>query len=91
MMDAEKIEQVTDVVSAKAVNDSKIKNEKKAVFSGKMCVYYKEMECRIPLCDMDLCSKCSEGYAFCSRVNYIKNMIAKILLFVLALITLSEI
>jgi hypothetical protein len=90
MMEIEKIEQVSDVVSAKAVNDGKVKNEKKAVFSGKPCAIFKDMECRIPLCDMDVCSKCSEGFAYCSRVNYIKSLIQRILMFVVAFLCISE-
>jgi hypothetical protein len=89
-MDTEKIEQISDIVSAKAVNGSKVKNTKKAETNGRMCVYFKDMVCRIPLCDMDACSKCSEGSQYCMRVSYIKSMIQRILLFILAFICVSE-
>ncbi len=89
-MDAEKIELVSDVVSAKAVSETKVKNDKKVVLAGKPCVYFKDMECRIPLCDMDVCSKCDQGFAYCTRVNYIKSMIQRILMFIIACICISE-
>jgi hypothetical protein len=94
IMDTEKlvrIPEISEIASARSVSESKVKDTKKAVASGRMCTYFKDMICRIPLCDMDTCAKCSEGAAFCTRVNYIKSMLQKVLMFIIAIICISEI
>ena len=90
-MQTQAIEQVADISSTKSVNGSKVKNTKKLISPSKMCVMFKDMECRIPVCDLKACEKCNEGYVYCTRVNFIKNMLQKILSFVIALIVISEI
>jgi len=89
-MKAESIEQVSDVSSPKSLSESKVKNAKKVSSKVKMCVYFKEMECRIPICDLKACEKCNEGYVFCTRVNFIKNMLQKILMFFISFIVMRE-
>ena len=89
-MQAEGIEQIIDVGSPRSASESKVKNSKKVFASTHMCVYFKDMECRIPMCDMKACEKCNEGYVYCTRVNFIKSMVSKILMFFVALIIISE-
>jgi hypothetical protein len=89
-METEGIEQVADVSSPKSVSGSKVKNTKKILAGAKMCVYFKDMECRIPVCDMKACEKCSEGHIFCTRVNFIKSMLKRILLFIIGVVFFFE-
>jgi len=89
-MEAEAIEQIKDVSSPKNISGSKVKNTKKVSSAVKMCVIFKDMECRIPICDLKACEKCNEGYIFCTRVNFIKNMLQRILMFFVGLIIVSE-
>ena len=89
-MGTEAIEQISDVSSPKNVSGSKVKNTKKIAQGAKMCVFFKDMECRIPLCDLKACEKCNEGSVFCTRVSFIKSMLQKILLFFLGFIIISE-
>jgi len=90
IMGTESIEQIADVSSPKSLSESKVKNAKKVSLKAKMCVYFKDMECRIPFCDLKACEKCNEGYIFCTRVNFIKNMLQRILMFFVGLIIVSE-
>lgn len=89
-METESIEHVADVSSPKSLGGSKVKNTKKILAGAKMCVYFKDMECRIPFCDMKACEKCNEGYIFCTRVNFIKGMLNKILLFFIGIVLFFE-
>ncbi len=89
-MDAESIEQVADVSSPKSIGGSKVKNLKRIRAGAKMCVYFKDMECRIPVCDLKVCEKCSEGNIFCTRVNFIKSMLQRILLLLISFILFAE-
>ena len=89
-MQAESIEQIINVSSPRSASESKVKNSKKVFVSARMCIYFKDMECRIPICDMKACEKCNEGYVYSTRVNFIKSMIQKILLFFMSLIIISE-
>jgi len=90
-MDAELVEHIKEVPSAKPLNGSRVKNSKKISISVKMCVYFKDMECRVPVCDMKVCEKCPEGGVYCTRVSFIRSMVSKILSFLFILIFLSEI
>jgi hypothetical protein len=89
-MGTEGIEQIADVSSPKSVGGSKVKNSKRILAGAKMCVYFKDMECRIPVCDMKVCEKCNEGYIFCTRVNFIKSMLNRILLFFIGIVLFFE-
>ena len=91
-MEPEKIGQISDIPLTASVNESKIKDEKKTVTmtNGKKCVYFKDMVCRIPICDMKACEKCSEGYIYCTRVNFIKSLIQKVLMFFICFLIISE-
>jgi len=89
-MDTEAIEQIADVPAAKSLSQSKVKVAKKVVPSGKMCVYFRDMLCRTPVCDMKICEKCPEGGAVCLRINFIKRMLQKVLLLFVSLLFLSE-
>lgn len=89
-MEAEHIEQVADVSSPKSVSGGRVKNMKKIRLNAKMCVYFKDMECRIPFCDMKACEKCNSGYAYCTRVTFIKNMLQRILAFFVCLIIFAD-
>jgi len=89
-MGTEAVEQIKDVVSPKNVSGAKVKNAKKVVLGSKMCVIFKDMECRIPVCDLKACEQCNDGYVYCTRVNFIKSMLQKILLFFLGFIIISE-
>jgi hypothetical protein len=89
-MDAESIEQVADVSSPKSIGGAKVKNLKKIRSDVRMCIYFKDMECRIPVCDLKICEKCSEGHIFCTRVNFIKSMLQKVLLFLISFILFAE-
>jgi hypothetical protein len=89
-MAIENIEQVADVGSPRSVNESKVKHTKKLRPDLKMCVFYKDMECRIPVCDMKACGQCNEGYVYCTRVNFIKDMLQKIFLFLLMFILFTD-
>jgi hypothetical protein len=86
----ENIEQVADVGSPRSVNESKVKHTKKIRRDSKMCVIFKDMECRIPVCDLKACEKCNEGYVYCTRVNFIKNMLQKVFLFLLMFILIES-
>lgn len=91
-MNAENIEIVAEVPAAKSLSQSKVKNFKRAMsVTGKMCVYFKDMECRIPMCDMKACEKCTEGSTYCTRVTFIKNLVKKILIFFACLLIFTEI
>jgi hypothetical protein len=89
-MQTENIEQIAGLTSPRSVNESKVKNSKKISSSVKMCVFFKDMECKIPFCDMKACEKCNEGYVYCTRINFIKSMVQKILLFFISFIIVSE-
>jgi hypothetical protein len=81
---------IKDVTSPKNVSGAKVKNAKKAAYAVKMCAIFKDMECRIPVCDLKACGQCNDGYVYCTRVNFIKNMLQKVLLFFVAIIIISE-
>jgi hypothetical protein len=89
-MGTEAIEQIKDVGSPKNVSGSKVKNVKKTSFAVKMCAIFKDMECRIPVCDLKACEQCNDGYVYCTRVNFIKSMLQKILFFFLGFMIISE-
>lgn len=80
-MGPENIEQVHEISGARSVGQTKVKNTKKILVAAKMCVYFKDTECRIPVCDMKACEKCPEGSVYCTRVAFIKSMLQKILVF----------
>lgn len=80
-MDIENIEQVSDVVATKSLNNARVKQAKKVPATAKQCIYFKDVECRAPLCDMEVCQKCPEGHGFCSRTLLIKSMIRKVMIF----------
>jgi len=90
-MEMEHIELIADVPSAKPLSDARVKNSKKILPNGKMCTYYKNMECRAPFCDMDVCQKCPEGGAYCTRVAFIKKMITRVLIFIVSLLIFADI
>lgn len=82
--------QIADVPHATALSQSRVRNAKRVGIKGKPCIYFKDMLCRTPMCDMKICEKCPEGGAVCLRINFIKNMLQKILIFFISLIFLSE-
>ena len=91
-MEIENIEQIKDIVKMDSPSQSKLRS-KKAVnkVSFKPCIYFNDVECRIPVCDMETCEKCPKGYIYCMDVkpNYLKQMLHKIIgiaLFLVALI-----
>ena len=89
-MQPENIEQVADVPSPKSVSGGRVKNMKKIRLDAKMCVYFKDMECRIPFCDMKACEQCNSGYIYCARVTFIKNMLQRVLSFFICLMIFAE-
>jgi len=89
-MGMEAIEQISDVSSPKNVSGSKVKNSKKISSTVKMCAIFKDMECRIPVCDLKACEQCNDGYVYCTRVNFIKSMLQKILFFFMGILIISE-
>ncbi|MFH1710408.1 MAG: hypothetical protein ABH860_04975 [bacterium] len=89
-MRAEGIEQISETSSIMSVSESRVKNARKIFSSAKMCAFFKDMECRIPVCDLKACEKCNEGHVYCTRVSFIKNMIQKVLLFFIGFIIISE-
>jgi hypothetical protein len=84
------IEKIYDIASTRPLGDSRVKNAKKISENVKMCRFIKDMPCKLPLCDLKVCEKCPEGFAYCTRVNFIKKMIEKVLLFIISLIIVSE-
>ena len=90
-METEALEHVGEDVSAKPLNQSKVKNTKKISDGLKMCVYFKDMECRIPICDIKACEKCNEGQTYCTRVTFIKNLVQKILMFIVCVLIFTDI
>jgi hypothetical protein len=89
-MGMENIEQIADVESPKSVGETRVKNTKKIFRDVKMCLIYKDMECRIPVCDMKACEKCNNGHVYCTRVAFIKNMLQKVFMFLMVLLVISE-
>jgi len=92
-MENQSLEQIriSDIPQAMPLADSKVRNSRRVTIKGKPCIYFKDMECRTPMCDMKICEKCPEGGAVCLRINFIKSMLQKILIFFIGLIFLSEI
>jgi hypothetical protein len=88
-MEMEGMELVSDVPSMKKISDSRVKNSKRAAITVKMCVYFKDKECRVPVCDMTICQKCPEGHGFCQRVSFMRNMVQKVLLFLASFLMVS--
>jgi hypothetical protein len=82
----EVIDRIHEVSGARSIGQAKVKNAKKIIVAAKMCVYFKDTECRIPVCDMKVCEKCPEGHVYCTRVAFIRTMVQKILLFVFCFI-----
>jgi len=91
-MEPENIGQISNIPLTASVNESKIKDEKKTttLTNGKKCIYFKDMLCRIPVCDMQACEKCNEGYIYCTRVNFIKSLLQKVLMFFICILIFSE-
>jgi hypothetical protein len=91
-MEPENIGHISDIPLAASVNESKIKDEKKTttMTNGRKCIYFKDMVCRIPVCDMKACEKCSEGSIYCTRVNFIKSLIQKVLMVFIGILIFSE-
>jgi len=89
-MDSEEIEHVSEIASSKSLNKVRVNNSKKMSSIVKMCVYLKDMECRIPICDMKICEKCPEGFVYCTRVDFIRNMIKKVLVIFLCFLVFLE-
>jgi hypothetical protein len=81
---------IKDVTSPKNVSGAKVKNAKKTSSGIKMCAVFKDMECRIPVCDLKACGQCNDGYVYCTRVNFIKSMLQKILFFFLGILIITE-
>ena len=81
---------IKDVTSPKNVSGAKVKGAKKALYAVKMCSVFKDMECRIPVCDLKACGQCNDGYVFCTRVSFIKSMLQKILFFFLGILIITE-
>ena len=79
-MGIENIEQVADVVATKSLDHARVKQTKKVPATAKQCIYFKDVECRAPLCDMEACQKCPEGHGFCSRTLLIKRMVQKLMI-----------
>jgi hypothetical protein len=80
IMTTTSVEIVSDVISAKPLHDSRIKPSKKTEIAIKKCAFIKDMECRLPVCDMKVCEKCPEGHVYCTRIAFIKSLISKVLL-----------
>jgi hypothetical protein len=89
-MDTGSIELIHDVPMTKPLDGAKVKNMKKINRMTKTCVFFKDMECRAPVCDMEVCQKCSEGYGHCTRVALMKSMIQRVLLLIVSFLLFSE-
>ncbi len=89
-MHPEAIEQVTEVPATKNMSGAKVKNAKKVVATAKPCIYFPDVECRAPVCDMEVCQRCPEGHGFCSRTLLLKRMIQRVLMFLVALLFFSD-
>ena len=91
-MDIENIEHIAveDVVATKSLNNSPVKMKKQVPATAKPCVYFKDVECRAPMCDMEVCQKCPEGHGFCDRTLLIKRMIQRVMLFFIGFILFCD-
>lgn len=89
-MEIDAIELVSDVPSMKKISESRVRNFKKVAVAVKMCVYFKDKECRVPVCDMTICQKCPEGHGFCQRISFVRKMVQKVLLFLAAFLIAAE-
>jgi hypothetical protein len=89
-MQIENMELVSDVPSMQKMSGARVKNSKKAAFTAKMCVYFKDTECRAPVCDLSICQKCPEGHGFCQRVSFMRKMVQKVLLFLAVFLIAAE-
>jgi hypothetical protein len=87
----QQIEQIGDVPRTMPMGESRVRNAKKVTLKGKPCVYFKDMECRAPVCDMDVCSKCPEGTGICMNMDFMKKMIKRISIFILTLLLFSDV
>jgi len=89
-MENQSVEQISDVPHAAPLAESRVRNTKKVAIKIKSCIYFKDMDCRAPVCDMDICEKCPEGGAVCLKINFIKRMISRILALFVSFLFLSE-
>ena len=89
-MENQQIEQVSDVPMTTPLGEAKVKNTKRVAMKMKPCIYFKDMDCRAPVCDMDVCSKCPEGTGICMNMDFMKKMIKRVSMFLLTLLILSD-
>jgi len=89
-MENQPIEQITDVPLTMPLSHSRVKNAKHVAIKGKPCIYFKEMQCRAPVCDLEICERCPEGGAYCTRINFIKKLVQKILMLIVGFFILSD-
>lgn len=89
-MGAENIERIGDVMAAKPLNDTRIKASKKVPATAKQCLYFKDIECRAPLCDMEMCQKCPEGHGFCSRTILLRQLVSRVLMFIVCFLVFAD-
>ena len=90
-MESQQIEQVNNVPYTVSVSGSKVRNAKRITLKSKPCIYFKDVDCRAPMCDMKVCEKCPEGTVICTKINFIKSMLQKVLMFLVALLIFAEI
>lgn len=84
------IAHISDIPRAMPMSGSKVKDMKRVALKGKPCIYFKDMQCRAPVCDMKACEKCPEGTFLCARINFIKRMVQRILMIFVSMIFLFE-
>ncbi|MFC1767597.1 hypothetical protein ACFLZ2_03480 [Candidatus Margulisiibacteriota bacterium] len=78
-METDNIEQVKEVAKINSTCDSKLEKKTKKInkTGGAPCIYFDDMLCRTPFCDLEICSKCPQGGIYCT--DKVPNPLRKLL------------
>lgn len=86
-MESEQIIPATRTEKITDSGDLKLKKDgKTGRVSNRLCMYFKNIICRVPFCDLEVCAKCPKGYVYCATGN--PNPLKKMLHRVIGIITL---
>lgn len=91
MMDTDIVKNVRESEKINDSSDLKLKKDGKASkVSNRLCMYFKNIICRIPFCDLEVCSKCPKGYVYCAtgNPNPLRDMMHRVIGIIAFLISL---
>jgi len=81
-MEREGLDQIGDIANVNQSGGSRLERKISKIGKprGTPCIYFDDMVCKTPFCDMEICSKCPKGCSYCTdtSMNPLRKMLHKI-------------